>query len=84
MKHPQFITDILNHPDISEADKETAKAEVEKMVKARRPQREFPHFWQGDIASAFDWTETSQRFVFWWKMEDYLTGIPTLPDDCQI
>jgi hypothetical protein len=83
MKHPQFLTDILNHPDISEADKETAKAEVE-ILAADRPESEFPHFWHGDIASAFDWAETGQKFSFWWKMEDYLTGIPTLPDDCQI
>jgi hypothetical protein len=84
MKHPQFLTDILNHPDISEADKETAKAEVERMMSNRLPRKLHPHFWCGDIASAFDWAKTSQKFTFWWKMEDYLTGVPTLPDDCQI
>jgi hypothetical protein len=73
MKHPQFLTDILNHPDISPADKETAKAEVERMMTDRDYAKtaEAGNFFRerANPLIAFRWSSTRAGISFWFRMQ---------------
>jgi hypothetical protein len=69
MKHPQFLTDILNHPDISPADKETAKAEVERMM-ADRGYANSVNWSYGrgrpnTMSTSFTWSHSDSGRDFW-------------------
>jgi hypothetical protein len=69
MKHPQFLTDILNHPDISQADKDTAKAEVERMMSdvEYRAQVKYEDV-DGSLWFSFVWSDTESGENFWFQL----------------
>jgi hypothetical protein len=73
MKHPQFLTDILNHPDISEADKETAKAEVERMITDEAYRDKVGAWLQPftlELQDGFIWEESDSGDAFWRKLKN--------------